>query len=77
VCTNSPPKPPETQADPFSSYSSVIHSPLLLARRKAQYFSSLLKDTLRQKTGSTPKGAIPYVQELVVGEPNERNELTP
>ena len=44
-------------------------SPLLLARRKAQYFSSLLKDTLRQKTGSTPKGAIPYVQELVVGEP--------
>ena len=40
-------------------------SPLLLARRKAQYFSSLLKDTLRQKTGSAPKGAIPYVQELV------------
>lgn len=40
-------------------------SPLLLARRKAQYFSSLLKDTLRQKTGQAPKGAIPYVQELV------------
>ncbi len=40
-------------------------SPLLLARRKAQYFSSLLKDTLRQKTGQGPKGAIPYVQELV------------
>ena len=40
-------------------------SPLLLARRKAQYFSSLLKDTLRQKTGQAPKGAVPYVQELV------------
>src|SRR6476660_5938530 len=40
-------------------------SPLLLARRKAQYFASLLKDTLRQKTGQIPRGAIPYVQELV------------
>lgn len=40
-------------------------SPLLLTRRKAQYFSSLLKDSLRQLTGSAPKGAIPYVQELV------------
>ncbi|RVW03217.1 BREX system serine/threonine kinase PglW [Rhodococcus spongiicola] len=41
-------------------------SPLLLARRKAQYFSSLLKDRLAEKTGSkVPKGAIPYVQELV------------
>lgn len=40
-------------------------SPLLLARRKAQYFSSLLKDTLRQKTGQAPKGAVPWVQELV------------
>lgn len=40
-------------------------SPLLLARRKAQYFASLLKDTLRHKTGQVPRGAIPYVQELV------------
>ncbi|MES3637281.1 BREX system serine/threonine kinase PglW [Mycobacterium intracellulare] len=40
-------------------------SPLLLARRKAQYFSSLLKDSLRQKAGHLPKGVIPYVQELV------------
>lgn len=40
-------------------------SPLLLARRKAQYFSSLLKDTLRQRTGQAPKGAVPWVQELV------------
>ncbi|CDO20640.1 protein kinase [Mycolicibacterium mageritense DSM 44476 = CIP 104973] len=40
-------------------------SPLLLARRKAQYFASLLKDTLRQKAGHLPKGVIPYVQELV------------
>ena len=31
-------------------------SPLLLARRKAQYFASLLKDTLRQKTGQVPPG---------------------
>ncbi|GJF12703.1 hypothetical protein NGTWS0302_02460 [Mycolicibacterium cyprinidarum] len=40
-------------------------SPLLLARRKAQYFASLLKDSLRQKAGHLPKGVIPYVQELV------------
>ncbi len=40
-------------------------SPLLLTRRKAQYFSSLLKDSLRQLNGSAPRGAIPYVQELV------------
>lgn len=40
-------------------------SPLLLARRKAQYFASLLKDTLREKVGHVPRGAVPYVQELV------------
>lgn len=40
-------------------------SPLLLARRKAQYFASLLKDTLRAKTGQVPHGAVPFVQELV------------
>ncbi len=41
-------------------------SPLLLARRKAQYFSSLLKDRLAEKTGDRNlKGVIPYVQELV------------
>ncbi|HPY25025.1 MAG TPA: NERD domain-containing protein [Mycobacterium sp.] len=34
-------------------------SPLLLTRRKAQYFSSLLKDSLRQLTGHAPKGAGP------------------
>ena len=39
-------------------------SPLLLARRKAQ-FASLLKDTLRAKTGQVPPGAVPFVQELV------------
>ncbi|BBU22943.1 BREX system serine/threonine kinase PglW [Mycobacterium xenopi] len=39
-------------------------SPLLLTRRKAQYFKSLLTDTLRQKAGYDP-GIIPYVQELV------------
>jgi serine/threonine protein kinase len=52
-------------------------SPLLLARRKAQYFSSLLKDTLRQKTGSAPKGAIPYVQELVFLHPEFVCDLPP
>ncbi|QXU55725.1 BREX system serine/threonine kinase PglW [Rhodococcus sp. LW-XY12] len=41
-------------------------SPLLLARKKAQYFSSLLKDRLVEKTGDrTAKKWIPYVQELV------------
>lgn len=40
-------------------------SPLLLTRRKAQYFSSLLKDTLRQFSADAPMSAIPYVQELV------------
>ena len=30
-------------------------SPLLLARRKAQYFSSLLKDTLRQRPDRPPR----------------------
>ena len=53
-------------------------SPLLLTRRKAQYFASLLKDTLRQKTGSAPKGAIPFVQELVfLHHPNFVCELPP
>lgn len=41
-------------------------SPLLLARKKAQYFSSLLKDRLAEKTGQKNlKGIIPFVQELV------------
>lgn len=41
-------------------------SPLLLARKKAQYFSSLLKDRLVEKTGDrTAKKWIPYMQELV------------
>ncbi len=40
-------------------------SPLLLARRKAQYFASLLKDRLRQHAGSAQDNRIPYVQELV------------
>jgi len=40
-------------------------SPLLLTRRKAQYFSSLLKDTQRQLGSQASKGRIPYVQELV------------
>ncbi|HPY24481.1 MAG TPA: BREX system serine/threonine kinase PglW [Mycobacterium sp.] len=40
-------------------------SPLLLTRRKAQYFSSLLKDTKRQLGDQASKGTIPYVQELV------------
>jgi serine/threonine protein kinase len=40
-------------------------SPLLLARRKAQYFASLLKDAIRQRGGEDAKSRIPYVQELV------------
>ena len=40
-------------------------SPLLLTRRKAQYFSSLLKDTKRQLGDQASKGTIPYLQELV------------
>ncbi|MCV7434924.1 BREX system serine/threonine kinase PglW [Mycolicibacterium bacteremicum] len=40
-------------------------SPLLLARRKAQYFASLLKDTIRQRGGHEAVRRIPYVQELV------------
>ncbi|MGW0017583.1 BREX system serine/threonine kinase PglW [Rhodococcus sp. NPDC003382] len=41
-------------------------SPLLLTRKKAQYFSSLLKDRLAEKTGKKNlKGVIPFVQELV------------
>ena len=40
-------------------------SPLLLTRRKAQYFATLLKDTLRQATGENPRGVVPFVQELV------------
>ncbi|WP_258008524.1 BREX system serine/threonine kinase PglW, partial [Rhodococcus sp. ENV425] len=41
-------------------------SPLLLTRKKAQYFSSLLKDRLAEKTGQKNlKGVIPFVQELV------------
>ncbi|MGY1979952.1 BREX system serine/threonine kinase PglW [Nocardia gipuzkoensis] len=40
-------------------------SPLLLARRKAQYFASLLKDRLAERVGRVPRGTIPFVQELV------------
>ncbi|OBJ86069.1 protein kinase [Mycobacterium gordonae] len=40
-------------------------SPLLLARRKAQYFASLLKDAIRQRGGKDAMSRIPYVQELV------------
>ena len=60
--------------------SRSMDSPLLLTRRKAQYFSSLLKDRLREKVGSTPipRGAIPYVQELVFLHHSDfRSELPP
>ncbi|MBV5246749.1 BREX system serine/threonine kinase PglW [Mycolicibacterium sp. PAM1] len=40
-------------------------SPLLLARRKAQYFSSLLKDAIRERGGDEAVSRITYVQELV------------
>ncbi|WP_280274516.1 BREX system serine/threonine kinase PglW [Nocardia wallacei] len=41
-------------------------SPLLLARRKAQYFSSLLKDKLAEiSRGQAPRNTVPWVQELV------------
>ncbi|GGF99368.1 protein kinase [Rhodococcoides trifolii] len=51
-------------------------SPLLLARRKAQRFSTLLKDTLRAKVGNYPRNAVPYVQELVfLHHPDTRCEL--
>ncbi len=40
-------------------------SPLLLARRKAQYFASLLKDAIREWGGTEAVKRIPYVQELV------------
>lgn len=40
-------------------------SPLLLARRKAQYFSSLLKAAIRERGGNNEVSRIPYVQELV------------
>ncbi|MEE2033362.1 NERD domain-containing protein [Rhodococcus chondri] len=43
-------------------------SPLLLARRKAQYFKSKLVDGLTELTGEPAyklKGVIPFVQELV------------
>lgn len=40
-------------------------SPLLLARRKAQYFASLLKDAIRERGGPEATRKIPYVQELV------------
>lgn len=40
-------------------------SPLLLARRKAQYFASLLKDSIRQRGGPDAAKKIPFVQELV------------
>lgn len=40
-------------------------SPLLLARRKAQYFASLLKDAIRQRGGPAAASRIPFVQELV------------
>jgi len=53
-------------------------SPLLLARRKAQYFSSLLKDRLAKAVGSkvNQQRVIPYVQELVfLHHPGMRCEL--
>ncbi|MBY6363251.1 BREX system serine/threonine kinase PglW [Rhodococcus corynebacterioides] len=51
-------------------------SPLLLARRKAQRFSSLLKESLRTKVGELPRNAVPYVQELVfLHHPDTRCEL--
>ncbi len=40
-------------------------SPLLLARRKAQYFASLLKKRIVEKLGSSTAKLIPFVQELV------------
>lgn len=40
-------------------------SPLLLARRKAQYFASLLKDAMRQRGGPEAARKILFVQELV------------
>lgn len=40
-------------------------SPLLLARRKSQYFASLLKDAIRQRGGHEAVQRIPYVQEVV------------
>ncbi|MGV9671691.1 BREX system serine/threonine kinase PglW [Gordonia sp. NPDC003504] len=41
-------------------------SPLLLARRKAQYFASLLKDQIVERLGDrSAAGTVPYVQELV------------
>ncbi|MGB3520640.1 MAG: BREX system serine/threonine kinase PglW [Mycobacterium sp.] len=40
-------------------------SPLLLARRKAQYFASLLKDAMYQLGGAEARSRVPYVQELV------------
>jgi len=40
-------------------------SPLLLARRKAQYFASLLKDAIRERGGDDAVRRIPWVQELV------------
>lgn len=40
-------------------------SPLILGRRKAQYFASLSKESPRQRADHLPKGVIPYVQELV------------
>ncbi|MEV4238015.1 BREX system serine/threonine kinase PglW [Nocardia sp. NPDC049737] len=53
-------------------------SPLLLARRKAQYFASLLKDRLIDRVGPVPRGTIPYVQELVfLHHPNLVCELPP
>jgi serine/threonine protein kinase len=41
------------------------HSPLLLARRKAQHFKSLLTDAIRQRGGDDAVSRIPFVQELV------------
>jgi len=53
-------------------------SPLLLTRRKAQYFASLLKDTQRQLGGQASKGRVPFVQELVfLHNPDFTCELQP
>jgi hypothetical protein len=52
-------------AEPFRAWANFefrdnrgrwheVDSPLLLARRKAQYLSSLLKDAIRERGGRTP-----------------------
>lgn len=53
-------------------------SPLLLARRKAQYFASLLRDAMYQTGGAEARSRVPYVQELVfLHHPNFVCDLPP